>query len=164
MAKKLPKTPSKKDIEAGKDPKSGKFVKGNRIGGGGWVRTKQARDIFAAHDFDPLVARIVYHNALIEEALELRVNLLAGKFIDLSGHEHSIYTIDGDGGTDILDFEKVQFVTGRIDKLSQQADTIAAQLADYVHPRLRAIDTGTGDATTWAALMLAIEEQKEAAE
>lgn len=153
----------RKPVE-GQDPKTGKFVAGNNFGGNGWTRTKQARDIFAAHDFDPLVARIHYHNALVAEASGLRADLLDGKFIDLSGHTHSIYTISGNGGADILDFEKVQFVTNRIDKLSQQADQIASQLADYVHPKLRAIETNSGDATSWAALMLAMEDNKEAAE
>ncbi len=162
----LAKKPAKRKPVKGQDPKSGKFVAGNKLGvnGSGWARTRQAREIMEAYDFDPLVSRIAYHNELITEAQAIKDDLLAGFYVSMTGHKHFITSVDNETGDEIIDFQKVSWAQNRYDKLRIQADQIASQLADYVHPKLRAIETSSGDATTWAALMLAMEDTRSAAE
>lgn len=162
----MAKKPAEKKPVKGQDPKSGKFVAGNRLGinGSGWARGKKAREIFEAHNFDPLLARIAYHNELMSEAQTIKDNLVRGVYVDLAGKEHKVFDIDNDTGLEVIDFSRVSWAQEQFNKIRQQADTIASQLADYVHPKLRAIEASSGDATTWAALMLAVEDTKQAAE
>lgn len=161
----MAKKPVTKKPKKGQDPSTGKFQSGNQLGGNnGWRKSQQAREIFARHDFDPIESRIAYHNELVHEAQTIKDDLIAGIYTDMTGHRHNVVAVDHDSGVDIIDFKKVQFAQNRYDKVRQLADTIASQLTDYVHPKLRAIETSSGGATTWAQLMLAMEDTKQAAE
>jgi hypothetical protein len=141
----------------GQDKKTGKFVAGNKLGGGTMNRTKLAREIFAAHDFDPLESRIEYHNRLIKEASKLQSDAAAGVYTDITNTKHPIYIVDEGVQTAQLDFDKVTYVQGRMDKLLREADQIAATLADYIHPRLRAIDLTGTTADSYSAMMIELE-------
>jgi hypothetical protein len=138
----------------GQDAKTGKFVKGNKLGGGTMARTKLAREIFAKYDFDPLESRIVYHNALIAEAAKLQKDAVDGFYTDITNTRQTIYIVDEGTQTTQLDFDKVTYVQGRMDRLLREADQIAATLADYIHPRLRSVDTTGTTADSYTAMMI----------
>lgn len=157
-------------IAEGKDSKTGKFVAGNRIGSSSKLaRAKRAREVFAEQGFDPLNARLAYHAQLINEAQELKQNAADGVFIDLTGTRHPLFIEDTDPKNkkktiQVVDFDRVHFVQRRIDELLGKADGVAAQLTDYVHPKLKAIEITEGGDRTWAALMEAIHDVRAAAE
>jgi len=166
LAKKpKPKVKSKKtgkEIAPGIDPVTGHFQKGNKlaVGGGPAHRDKRAREVFRDHNFDPLEARLAYHAELIAEAQKLKQDMVNGIYVDLTGTEHKCFVTDADLGVEVVDFDRVHYVRTRIDMLRDKADTIAGQLADYVHPKLKAIEISEGGDKTWAAIVSALADTK----
>jgi hypothetical protein len=141
---------------------NGKFAKGNKLGRGvGTTRFKRAQEIMDQMGFDPLTARITYHQELMDEANTIRDNLHGGVFVDLAGNEHVVLTKSVEQGKPIVEVKDAKRLAWAHDKhaaLRREADAIAASLTNYVYPQLKAIEVDNTSEGTWTAIVARLAE------
>ena len=148
-------------IVNGKSTANGRFVAGNKLGSSSakGARLKRAHELMDEFGFDPLRARIVYFNELMDEANQIRDNLQSGVVVDLAGNEYKVVEFTGTGSNvvaNILDEKQLKQAHDNYNSIRAQADALAASLMPYAYPQLQAVAINTGEAGTWSAIVQAM--------
>lgn len=159
------KEKTKPEIINGKLAGSGKFAPGNKLGKASakGAKLRRAQEIMAEFGFDPLRARIIYFNELMDEANTIRDNLQNGVVVDLAGNEYRVVEFFGEGRNlvaDILDEKKLREAHDRYNYIRSQADALASSLMPFAYPQLKAIEVSTGEAGTWSAIVMAMTSEE----
>jgi hypothetical protein len=143
---------------------NGQFAKGNKLGrvSGKATKFRRAQELMEEMGFDPLTARITYHQELMDEANTIRDNLHGGIFVDLAGNEHVILTkaLDAEGKpiVEVKDAKRLTWAHDKHAALRREADAIAASLTNYVYPQLKAIEVDNTSEGTWTAIVARLSE------